>query len=893
MWYKSHTFAVKHDHLSYLDQFKRILAPIKDLKLFLAKTIQPITTPASNLWHRIWAPWDNAWHNYAQRHPRESKIISWITKVTKWIFSSVFLFIILTYLGVFGHIPTQEELKNLENANASEVYTSDGLLIGKYYTENRTNIKLDSISPYVITALLAVEDKRFFEHNGIDFRALMRVFKGVATQNAQMGGGSTLSQQLAKNLFPRKNFKIPGLSLFINKIRENIISIRLEGIYNKEELLTKYLNTVPFGGNRYGIQVASKYFYNKRPKNLTPDEAATLIGMLKATTWYDPTRNPNNAKERRDIVLAQMHKNKDFRFDSEDMTIISEKINSGAITDEGFKNLIEKPIHAKQYPDIGNNEGMGTYFREYLRTKELPRLLKDVLKEDGTPYNFYTDGLKIRITLDSKMQKAAEEAVSKHMSKLQASFVQHWRGIKNQKPWGDDKWINEQLKKSDRYNGYTSIGLDSISIDSLFNVPVKMKLLLWDKNKTTEVDTLFTPLDSVRYYFTMLNCGFMAIEHKSGHIKAWVGGTDFKYFKYDHILSKRQVGSTFKPIVYTAAMMNGMTPCTFLQNKEVNIKDWAPGNSDGAYGGWYSVVGGLTYSTNVIAAQLIEKVGIQKTIDLATAMGITSTLPREYGISLGAVEISLYEMMRAYATIANEGIRPEMVGVLSISNRHGDIIYSVDNTSGKPLTEQSQYRAIPDTIAHIVKRMMQYVVTYGTANNLRSQYVPHGEFGGKTGTTQNHSDGWFIAFNNQLVTGAWVGGPSPVVRFNSMALGSGAAMALPLVGEFWYGLVKDPKYNALTQEKLTYPEEIKSKFDCPLRMYDITPDTLRIIMQDSTARDSLLKNGFKDLIKYKHLLFPPDSISEPDNLHLIEGQNNNQQDEENLEGEEDTEENNI
>lgn len=825
---------------------------LQNIKSGINNLLRPVLDPARQFvvpykakWDKLVYPLTSSWEIYATKHPKESRIISWVFRVIKYMLVFVMLVVFLTWIGAFGSLPSVEELKQIETANASEVYTSDEVMIGKFYTENRTTIKLDSISPYLITALLAIEDKRFFEHSGIDFRSWMRVFKGVATNTQNLGGGSTLSQQLAKNLFPRKNYRIPGLSLFINKVRENIISIRLERIYNKEELLTMYLNTVPFGGTRFGIQEASRYFYNKRPRQLTADQAATLIGMLKATTALDPTRNPKNSEKRRNLVLSQMLKNKDFRFEHEEMATIAKMINTGAITEEQYNELIRKPINAAPHEDIGNNEGLATYFREFLRTKELPRILKDITKDDGSNYNIYTDGLKIYTTLDSRMQKHAEESVFKHMAFLQKEFYKHWKGYKDEKPWGDDKWIDEQIKRSERYQLLSQNGLTDQQIDSVFKVPVSMKVFTWDK-KPVERDTMMTPLDSVRYYFTMLNCGFMAMDHGNGYVKAWVGGTDFKYFKYDHILSKRQVGSTFKPIVYAAALNDSISPCKYLRNKEVTIVDWSPKNSDNEYGGWYSLTGGLTYSVNVIAAQLIEKVGIQKTLDMAAKLGVTSTLPREYGISLGAADISLYDMMKVYGTMANNGIRPDPVAVLKIIDRNGKVIFDLEETVKSDPSKGPSIQALDSTIAQTMTRMMQHVVIYGTANNLKSQYCTHCDFAGKTGTTQNHSDGWFIGYNPRLVTGAWVGGPSPAVRFRSMNYGRGAALALPIVGNFWYQVSIDPKFAKMTQTEFKRNEAVNAKTACPLRM-GISPDTFNLLMSDTLLKDSLIRTGFRNM----------------------------------------------
>lgn len=790
------------------------------------------------------APLQQKWHHFSQQYPVAALWTVWVLRIVKWVTAFVLAVVLLTMVGVFGKMPSSRELRTIETANASEIYTADSVMIGKYFTENRTTIKLDSISPYLITALLAIEDKRFFEHSGIDLRSWLRVFKGLATNSQSMGGGSTLSQQLSKNLYPRKNYFIPGISIFINKVRENIISIKLENIYNKEQLLTMYLNTVPFGGNRYGIQEASRYFFNKKPKDLDPGQAATLIGMLKATTALDPTRNPKNSQKRRNLVLSQMLQNKDFRFESEEMQTISRMISAGAITVEQYNAIIEKPVGAHPHEDIGSDDGTGTYFREYLRTKVLPGILEGLLKEDGKPYNLYTDGLKIFTTLDSRMQKYGEEAVYQHMAELQSKFESHWKGYTAEKPWGDDKWIDEQVKKSERYELLSQQGLTPGQIDSAFNVPVPMKVFAW-KEVPVEKDTMLTPLDSVRYYFTLLNCGFMAMDHATGYVRSWVGGTDFRFFKYDHILSRRQVGSAFKPVVYSAALMDSVQPCDFYPNRIVTVDDWTPHNSDEVYGGYYSILGGLVYSSNVIAAQLIERVGIQRTIDLAKQMGVSSEFPFEYGISLGSADVSLFDMMKVFGTIANKGVKPEPTTVLKIIDRYGNVIYDIEaQKAGEENAEKIQ--VLPEEVAGTMNRMMQSVINYGTGNPLRSQYCPYGDFAGKTGTAQNHSDGWFLAFNPTLLTGAWVGGPSPAVRFRTMDLGSGSATALPIVGHFWKAMHNDAAFKKMTEARFLFTPTVLSKMGCPL-LIPFPPDTLQLLMADTLFRDSILAHGYKNL----------------------------------------------
>lgn len=810
----------------------------------ISKKLKPVTGPISRGYHWLFGPFIRRWDKVAEKHPRLGKVGRIGFRLGVAGFSLLVFMILMTMIGAFGHIPGKSELSNIETANSTEIYTIDSVLIGKYYIENRTEIKLEQISPYVVTALLAVEDKRFFEHSGIDLTSWMRVFKGIATNSASSGGGSTLSQQLAKNLYPRKKYWLPYVSLLINKIRENVISIKLESIYNKEDLIALYLNTVPFGGDRYGINVASRYFYNKKAKDLDPQESATLIGMLKASTALDPTRNPENSRKRRNVVLSSMLANQDFHFDSKELAIVAEHIENGKITEEQYKELIEMPNTAERhFTDF--TDGVATYFREYLRTTVMPAILKDHKKPDGSDYNLYTDGLKIYTTIHSKMQQYAEESVSKHMSYLQDQFNKHWKGYPRDKAWGDDKWLMDQMERSDRYKRMKAAGIDSLTIDSVFHLKVPMEVFAWDKAGGAMVDTLMSPMDSIKHYFLMLNTGFMAMSHKNGYIRAWVGGTDFKAFKYDHILSKRQVGSTFKPIVYAAAIKDSIRPCQFFPNSQQTYGDWTPRNADDNYGGWYTMMGGLTYSVNTIAATLINKVGIQKTLDLAKAMGVNSTLPRELGISLGAADISLYEMMKVYGTVANSGLRPEPVAVLKVVDRNGVIVYDYKAELDKKIVGP-KVQALTENEAAVVARMMRSVIDNGTGNHLRSQFVPDGEFAGKTGTTQNHSDGWFIAFNEELTTGCWVGGPSPAVHFKTMSLGSGSAMALPIVGQFWYKLLRDKTLKKVALEKFQKNEYANNMTGCPLRI-GIHPDTLQMMMEDTLMAEAIRADGYKDL----------------------------------------------
>ncbi len=806
--------------------FSWVLDKTSPVRIAWARLTAPIWTflqPVANIWASLTAPVRTRWAGFRERYPKMGFTLGWLGTFARWGLYAILLLILGVWIGLFGRLPSTSELREIESANSTEIYTADSVLIGKYFFENRTSISLENVSPFIINALIATEDKRFLEHSGIDIMSYMRVGFGLLTGQRHRGGGSTLSQQLAKNLYPRKNYYVPGVSMIINKIRENFISVRLERVYSKPQLLSLYLNTVPFGENSFGINVASRQFFGKKPNDLTVDQASTLVGMLKGTTLYNPLRNPEYAKKRRNVVLRQM-------------------VNNGHLTQAEYDELSKKPVGAKRHNVDSNNEGTGTYFREHLRTDVMPKILKDLRNADGKPYNLYTDGLKIYTTLNSKMQQFAEESVQAHMQKLQKQFDQHWKNYKQEKPWGDDKWIDKQVENSSRWESLKEAGKSDEDARKSFETPTRMTIFTW-QNGGSEMDTTMTPIDSVRYYFCMLNCGFMAMDHRNGYIRAWVGGIHFKNFKVDHTLTKRQVGSTFKPIVYAAALQDTIKPCTYFPNQIKKILDWEPHNADETYGGWYSAAGALTRSVNVVTAQIIEKVGIQKTIDLAIKMGITSTLPREFGISLGAANTSLYEMMKVYGTMANAGKRPEPVTVLRVADRRGNDIYDYKkeleiNPKLGPYEE-----ALTINQAATMTKMLQNVVDHGTGARLRA-YV-RGDFAGKTGTTQNHSDGWFICYNPQLVTGAWVGGESPAVRFRNMAQGQGSAMALPIVGGFWNKIAGDKKLSKLLIERFPTPKpEVLNLLGCQ-PWISISPDSFQMFInevgQDSTLRDSLLQ----------------------------------------------------
>lgn len=723
---------------------------------------------------------------FKQEYPRlelGGRIATW-TALSGVI--SLFLFCSLVYFGAFGKLPTYPELQSIRHNVASEVYAEEGVLLGKYYTENRVTADFEEISPNIINALVATEDARFFEHSGIDFRAWVRVFfRSVLMSDKSGGGGSTLSQQLAKNLFPRKKFFM--LTTPINKFREMFIARRLEYIYEKEELLNLYLNTVPFSGDIYGIKVASQRFFNTSPKEIKVEDAAVLVGMLKGNTLFNPVRNPARALGRRNIVLTQMVK--------------YEYLESVV-----FDSLKSLPIDLKYYKE-GDNQGLATYLREHLR-QEVTAILKDVKKADDSDYDLYTDGLKIYTTINADFQRYAEESMSESMKKLQTAFFNHWKGRKG---YGGDKLLKQTKQNSNRYKVLKRKGLSEEEIEENFQTPVSISLFDWENGK---VDTLMSPEDSLKYYLSILNAGFLAMEPRTGKILAWVGGINHQYFQYDHVKSRRQVGSTFKPIVYAKALQKGIPPCEYIDNLLVTytqFENWEPRNSDGEYGGVYSMEGGLSNSVNAITVDLMMRSGIDSVKILAEQMGISGEIPLVPSICLGAVDASLYEMVNVYGTLANKGFRPDPFYLKRIETAEGEIL--IDFETPDP---ENFEQILTETEAATITKMLRSVVDSGTAKRLRYQYHLYNQIAGKTGTTQKHSDGWFVGYTPEIVAGAWVGGESPKVRFRSMSLGQGANTALPIWGRFMNKVYKNSKYKHWKKSKFEEPDSLLlAQMDCP------------------------------------------------------------------------------
>jgi len=716
----------------------------------------------------------------------------------KWLWLLVFggllaflIFIIMIAMGWFGELPALEELENPKTFLASEVYSEDGVLLGKYFLQNRSNTSFDDLSPNLINALVATEDIRFYNHSGIDFRGASSI-----TLYALIGkkrGASTITQQLAKNLFPRKRFD----NIFYKattKLKEWITAVRIEQRYTKEEIITMYLNTVEFGGNAFGIRSAAKVFFGKTPLELNENEAAMLVGMLKGITRFNPIRNPDNALNRRNTVLNQMRK---YSF----------------ISDVMFDTLSEKPIELSYHED-DHNEGPAPYFREVLRLE-----LMEWADENG--YNLYKDGLKIYTTINSKLQQYAEQAVSRHIKEMQGKFYSHWKG---RTPWGELKeLITAGMKRSDRYRALKREGRSEKEIEKAFNTPVKMKIFSWSRG---EVDTVMSPLDSIKYYKYFMQCGFMSMDPRTGYVKAWVGGVNHKYFKYDHvnINAKRQVGSTFKPIVYTLAIDNGWSPCFKAPNQPVVFEEfdnYSPKNSDDKYNdAEMTLYRGLQFSVNNIVMYLMKQLGPsgpQSVINLARKMGIKSNLEPYPAIALGVFDISVYEMVGAFSTYANKGVWTEPVYITRILDKNGNVVKEVVPRSVEAMSEQTAY---------IMEKMLERVTAHGTAAKIKYMYQVPGAVGGKTGTTQNYSDGWFIGITPTLVSGCWTGFEDRAIHFRSMNLGSGSAMAMPIYGYYMQNTTKDSSVFELVNEFEAPKQPLSVEINC--NEYDQQPDQKKL-----------------------------------------------------------------
>ena len=678
------------------------------------------------------------------------------------IFGSLILLVILFFFcvakGVFGTMPTFDELENPRTNLATEIISADGKILGTYHIENRSNVRYAELSHYMPEALISIEDERFTEHSGIDERALFRVAFGVLTGNKK-GGGSTITQQLAKNLFPRGENLSTG-KLVLRKFQEWITATKLEHNYSKEEIVAMYLNTVAFGHNAYGIRSAASTFFDKKPSEMNIEECALMAGVVNAPTRFSPVRNPNNALNRRNLVLKKMAEN-------------------GYITDAECDSISQIPIDMSHFSVKDHNSGQATYFREFLRG-ELNEWAKNTTRADGQPYNIYRDGLRIYTTIDSRMQRYAEEAVKEFMGKeLQPMFYKHWKGQKNA-PFSNltadeiDHILETSMKRTDRYRSLKNAGMPMDSIKADFDRPVRMNVFSWDG----PIDTVMSPMDSIRYYKWFLQASLISIESHTGHVKAYVGGLDYRFFKYDHVTqARRQVGSTFKPFLYSLAMQEGeYTPCTKIPNIQYNIQledgnVWSPGNSGGRVGEEISLKYALAQSNNWISAYLMNQFGPNAVIAQARRMGVESPIDAVPAICLGVCDLKLIEMVGAMSTFANQGVYIKPMFITRIEDKNGNVIQRFSPEESEAMSELTAYKMI---------ELMKGVVQSGTGIRLRSLYGFNNPIAGKTGTTQKNSDGYFMGITPDLTTGVWVGAEDRSVHFRSTKLGQGSHTALPI-----------------------------------------------------------------------------------------------------------------
>ncbi|HYG03085.1 MAG TPA: transglycosylase domain-containing protein [Chryseosolibacter sp.] len=700
------------------------------------------------------------------------------------IISGALFFVFLVWLGVFGPLPDKKDLLDINNPIASEVYSADSVLLGRYYIEERSYLKPTDIPESLKKILVATEDARFYQHSGIDYRSLARVLvKTLLLQNESAGGGSTLTQQLAKNLFPRKSFGF--LSLPVNKVREFIVARRLENLYTKDEILVLYLNTVPFADNTYGIKTAAERFFSVSVNGLSYDQSAVLVGMLKANHYYNPRLFPERSLQRRNVVLAQARK-------------------YGFISEAENESLQAKPlgIRLSTTSGQGQNAGLAPYFRSHIK-KELVKWCEENRKPDGSPYNLYKDGLKIYTSIDARVQEQAERAVMAHMKVLQEKFSAQLS--KSQL----DKIASQKVKTLPQFKALKAQGLNESQIMARLKKPELTKVFSWEGERQVKMSIY----DSVKHHIRFLQTGLMAMDPHSGNILAWVGGIDHQYFKFDHVRqsTKRQIGSTFKPIVYAAALENGIGPCSYISARKTvytNMDDWAPENTDDdTYDKKYSMEGGLSESVNTVSVKLIEKTGIRNAINVARKMGIESELPAVPSIALGTPSISVKEMVAAYSVFASGGMYHEPRYLLSITDRRGKVLHSFE--SEKP------QRAISKETAQMMIHMLESVVSGGTASSLRHVYGLSNDIAGKTGTTQSNVDGWFIAISPAIVVGAWVGSDDPRLHFKTTTLGQGAATALPIVAKLFQNANKDEELRLMMQAKFDpLSERLLNRLDC-------------------------------------------------------------------------------
>ena len=743
-----------------------------------------------------------------------------------WIVASIFG---SAALGLFGPMPPLEQLENPKTNLATQIISADGEILGKFfYNDNRTPISFDELPPHLVEALVATEDERFYAHSGIDFRGTFRAIAYLGKR----GGASTITQQLARQLFVgvRSRNKVQAIT---QKIKEWVLAVKLERRYTKEEILAMYLNIYDFGYQADGIQSAAKIYFNKTPMTLSMEEAATLVGMLKNSSLFNPKRRPEMTQKRRNVVFQQMFRNK-------------------FISEAERDSLQRQPLTLDFTPD-SHREGLATYFRTYVQ-QYMQQWVKENPKADGERYDIYRDGLRIYTTIDSRLQALGEQAMEQHMKKLQAEFfLQNTPDLNPTAPFLElregeiDTLLERSARRSERWRALRASGKDEESIWASFKVPTPMTVFSWKG----DIDTVMTPLDSMRYYKHYLRAAMMSMDPVNGHVKTWIGGFDYTHFQYDQVRQgRRQIGSTFKPFLYATAIDQlRLSPCDILPDalfciepmKFGNVEAWCPKNSGDKYGQMRTLKNALANSVNTVSARLMDKVGPTPVVNLAKKMGITSYLPRVPSIALGTPDISLFEMVGAYSTFANKGIYVKPITITRIEDKNGTVLFEISPETRDVISEESAY---------VTLNLLKGVTEGGSGQRLRHnvaeenyayQAVVTGypyEFtnpiAGKTGTTQNHSDGWFMGMVPNLVTGVWVGGEDRAVHFDNIAYGQGASMALPIWALFMKSVYDNPAL-AISQEDFEAPEVVGIPIDC----MPVDPDELNRLKEKEEDLDEL------------------------------------------------------
>ena len=766
-------------------------------------------------------------------------------KISKWFWILVIspfalLMFLVLLVWMFADIPSFAELENPDNKLATQIIAEDGEILTTFHIENRTYVSYDELSENLVHAAVATEDVRFYRHSGIDFIGLGRVlFKTILLSNSSQGGGSTITQQLAKTLYPRAEMekKIPGIyhiKMVWTKLKEWITAVKLERDYTKDDIMTMYLNSIFFGSGAYGVRAASETFFGKHPSELTIEESAMLVGMVNKPTRYNPALNPDKALVRRNFVIGQMEKAGYF----------DDQAKAAGVKTTAFRDSIRQIPIELNYQVQDHNSGHAPYFRDMVRrvmsakkpkrssysvpedytadslawaTDDLYGWLEKNKKADGTPYDLDRDGLRIYTTINYKMQKYAEEAVQERMRDLQADFRKDLRH-KTNKPFSNDidaptrdRLMQQARKWSDRYRVLKKKGLNDSQIFKTFSEPVNMRVFAY--NKKGYIDTTMTPDDSIRYYKSILRTAFVAMEPGTGHVKAYVGGPDYRYFKYDNVRQgKRQVGSTIKPFLYTLAMQEGLTPCTKVTNVPVTFltpggETWTPRSTDKEewIGKTVTLKWGLTNSSNNISAFLMKQYGPEAMADMMKRMGIQSHVDEVPSLCVGPADLTLWEMVAAYNTFPSRGVYVTPLFVTRIEDRQGNVLSEFTNRKRE---------AIAESTAYLMVNLMEGVVQGGTASRLRYRYNLTGEIAGKTGTTNDNSDGWFIGYTPTLVAGVWTGAEDRQVHFQSITYGQGAHMSLPTWGIFMKKVLADGTLGISADDRFVAPAGEFSGLDC-------------------------------------------------------------------------------